>query len=75
MHYQVLSEKCMIIQLLVCKYAPKKDKTEQCMSFSGLQGARVLPFTETKYWTRVRCTRNLSLVSRVYLLDACQVHT
>jgi hypothetical protein len=40
--------KRMIVQPLVCKHAPEKDKTERCMGFSGLRGTRVLPFTETK---------------------------
>jgi hypothetical protein len=40
--------KRMIVQPLVRKHAPKKDKTKRCMRFSGLQGTRILPFTETE---------------------------
>jgi hypothetical protein len=29
--------KCMIVQLLVRKHAPKKDKTKRCMGFTGLK--------------------------------------
>jgi hypothetical protein len=29
--------KCMIVQLLVRKHAPEKDKMKQCMGFTSLQ--------------------------------------
>jgi hypothetical protein len=45
----------MIVQPLVCKHAPKKDKTKQCMDFSGLQGTQVPPFTETKRFQSKAC--------------------
>jgi hypothetical protein len=43
-----LIRKRMVIQPLVRKHTPEKDKTEWGVSFSGLSGARFLPFLETK---------------------------
>ena len=40
--------KRMIIQPLIRKHTPEKDKTEWSVGFSGLGGDRILPFRETE---------------------------
>jgi hypothetical protein len=45
----------MIVQPLVRKHASKKDKTKRRMSFSGLEGTRVLPFSETEKFQSKAC--------------------
>jgi hypothetical protein len=45
----------MIVQPLVCEHASKKHETERCMSFGGLNGTRVPPFTVTQEFESEAC--------------------